>query len=77
MANSILTANEIKQLKDLLPFGSVAKIAKDAGVSRQAVKEVLRGQWINVKVIEVAYKYAEMEKKRREAIVNKIKALAD
>lgn len=75
MANSILTADEIKQLKELLPFGSIAKIAKEADVSRQAVKEVLRGQWINVKVLEVAYKYAEAERKRREAIANKIKAI--
>ena len=77
MANSILTKQELTELKALLPFGSVAKIAKAANVSRQTVKEVLRGEWINVEVFEAAYKIAEAERKRRKALANMIKALAD
>lgn len=73
MNNKLLNTEELVQLKKLLPFGSMSKIAKNAGVSRESVKQVLAGKWYNAKVYIEALKIAEFEKKRKEDLANKLK----
>ncbi|MEN9448945.1 MAG: hypothetical protein RJA25_2235 [Bacteroidota bacterium] len=75
MTSSILTPEELTQLKALLPFGSKAKIAKNAGVTRESVKRVLNGDWFNAAIYVEAFKIAEAEKKKRENLANKFKAI--
>jgi predicted DNA-binding protein YlxM (UPF0122 family) len=69
---SILTEQELIELKSYLPRGSYTKIAKNAGVSRETVKQVLCGNWYNADVYVETLKIAEQEKKRRNTLAQKI-----
>lgn len=72
---SVLNQNEITELKRLLPRGSNTKIAKEVGMSKVYVGEVINGNYYNALIIEKALRIAESEKKRRDAITEKIKVL--
>jgi hypothetical protein len=75
MSNSVLNNNELSNLRALLPYGSIALIAKNAGVSREAVKEILKGKWYNDKVLVEALKIAEQAKQNKLRMADKIKAV--
>lgn len=77
MNNSMLTDKELKQLKDFLPRGSYTKIARNINVSLETVRQVLNSNWYNADVFTEAFRLAELEKKRRTVLANKIKSVID
>lgn len=41
-------------IKDLLPSGSISLLAEQFDMPRQNVASILRGEWVNEKVLEAA-----------------------
>lgn len=74
MSNSLLSDNELNELRKLLPHGSMSKIAGATGIHRNNVKQILKGKWYNADVLTEALRMAEEEKKKRAKLADKIKA---
>lgn len=70
-----LSPELFKILKDNLPHGCYKQIAEEAGVSDHVVKDVLAGRYQRRKVLEVAVRYAQEEKRKRIALVREIQEL--
>lgn len=64
---------EIKKLKREVR-GHYGQIAEDAGVSKQAVSQVLNGDYNNEKVIEAAINVRDQLRKQNEELFNKLKS---
>lgn len=75
MNNSILTNEEFKEVKSLLPRGSMAKIARKLNVHRNSVEYVLQGRWYNAEILEEAIKIANEVKLKRKKQAEKFKEI--
>lgn len=67
------TPEQLEILKKALPHGSIKNIATKAGVSRQAVSDVLKGEYYNESVITEALNIIEREKEKQERLSARIK----
>lgn len=66
-------AKEIQKLKKDV-MGHYGEIATEAGVTRQAVAQVLSGEYNNDNVIQAAIKVRDSLRKKREQLFNKLKS---
>lgn len=56
-------------LLDLLPRGSILKIADETGIDRNSIRRILRGEWTNEAVIRRALEILEQYKQQIEEIL--------
>ncbi|MDQ3073276.1 MAG: LacI family DNA-binding transcriptional regulator [Bacteroidota bacterium] len=66
----------LNELYKTLPYGGRSEVARRAGVTRQAVSDVLRdGKYLNDRVVEEALKYMEELARNRKSLEKKIDKL--
>jgi predicted transcriptional regulator len=56
-------------LLDLLPRGSIQKIADETGIDRNSIRRILRGEWTNEAVIRRALEILEQYKQQIDEIL--------
>lgn len=56
-----MNKENLKSLKNLLPHGSIKKIAHQTNMSEQSVSKVLEGYWSNDNILKVAVALLQKE----------------
>jgi hypothetical protein len=62
----------VKQLKPIIPLGSVKSVAEELDLSRQIVSDVLAGRRWNLDILEKLISIGEKEIKRIEKAANRL-----
>ena len=70
-----MTKNELKKLKSSLPRGSRKIIAERTGKHISAVDQVLRGEFFNQEIIDLALAIAEEHRRNLNLKLQRIKSL--
>lgn len=68
-----MNKQNLKVLKNLLPHGSIKKIANKTGMSEQSVSKVLDGNWENTIIIKAAITVLKQEYIKIENLLETLK----
>lgn len=72
---SYISTKDLTKIKNLLPRGSVKRIAEELSVDISTVSKVLNGRFNNQSVIELAIKIIEDSKSENTELKKRIKNL--
>lgn len=64
---------KIRQIKKLLPHGSIKKIAEQTGMIELSISKILDGQWNNEKVIYAALDILDKHQKETNELIQYFK----
>lgn len=70
-----LDRTAVKQLNKRVYHGLYSEVAKDTGMTRSAVLNVLNGRWYNQEIIDAALRRIEAREREAKSIAKRIAKL--